>query len=224
MEDYTVYRLKFKTQLHLGRATGAAQSGSLGLEKTETYIPADTLFSALCQTWTTFYDAASLTDFLNQYTAENGTLPFTLTSAFPYADNVYCFPKPMTFQTSSKKSKRMKFVSDKVFRNIINGNPPDFDENSLINNENVWVSADEKEQLINVLMTSKEKEQLKKAKDDKLKKLIDDKLKLWATSTRPRVYYRCTKRRIRNMARPNPSNSTKTAGSGSPPISTAMTK
>ena len=34
MGTYTVYRLKFKTQLHLGRATGAAQTGSLGLEKT----------------------------------------------------------------------------------------------------------------------------------------------------------------------------------------------
>ena len=27
MGTYTVYRLKFKTQLHLGRATGAAQTG-----------------------------------------------------------------------------------------------------------------------------------------------------------------------------------------------------
>ena len=33
MEAYTVYRLKFKTQLHLGRATGAAQTGSLGLRE-----------------------------------------------------------------------------------------------------------------------------------------------------------------------------------------------
>ena len=63
MEDYTVYRLKFKTQLHLGRDTGAAQTGSLGLEKTETYIPADTLFSAICQTWSTFYNTESLTNY-----------------------------------------------------------------------------------------------------------------------------------------------------------------
>ena len=31
--ETTIYRLKFKTQLHLGRTTGAAQTGSLGLEK-----------------------------------------------------------------------------------------------------------------------------------------------------------------------------------------------
>ena len=65
MGTYTVYRLTFKTQLHLGRASGPAQEGSLGLEKTETYIPADTLFSAICQTWTTFYNPENLATFLN---------------------------------------------------------------------------------------------------------------------------------------------------------------
>ncbi len=173
MENYTVYRLRFKTQLHLGRATGAAQSGSLGLEKTETYIPADTLFSALCQTWTTFYDTESLTDFLNQYTAENGTLPFTLTSAFPYADNVYFFPKPLTFRESKdttdnarKKIKKVRFISQSIFQDIVAGNSQNFDKENLINGENIWVSAEEKEQL---------------------KKSIDEKLNIISTSTRPRV-------------------------------------
>ena len=168
MGTHTTYRLKFKTQLHLGRATGAAQTGSLGLEKTETYIPADTLFSAICQTWATFYDTASLTDFLNQYTAENGLLPFALTSAFPYANNVCFFPRPITFQTRSKKSKRVQFVSDNIFRDIIAGNPPDFDEDDLINSENVWISAEEK---------------------DQLKELMDEnkKVNIWETDTRPRV-------------------------------------
>lgn len=194
MEDYTVYRLRFKTQLHLGRATGAAQTGSLGLEKTETYIPADTLFSAICQTWATFYDTESLTDFLNQYTAENGTLPFTLTSAFPYAQDIYFFPKPLTFRESKdtpdnarKKIKKVRFISESIFQDIVSGNSHNFDKDNLINGENVWVNANQKDQLINVLMTPEEKDQLKKARDDKLKKLIDDKLKLWTTSTRPRV-------------------------------------
>ena len=83
MPSYTVYRLTFTTQLHLGRATGPAQEGSLGLEKTEIYIPADTLFSALCQTWVTFYDSESLSDFLRPYTEGRAVLPFMLTSAFP---------------------------------------------------------------------------------------------------------------------------------------------
>jgi CRISPR-associated protein Csm4 len=166
MGTYTVYRLKFKTQLHLGRATGAAQTGSLGLEKTETYIPADTLFSALCQTWATFYDTASLTDFLNQYTAENESLPFTLTSAFPFAHDIYFFPKPLIFKSTSKKSKRVQFVSRSLFENIITGNPPDFDEDNLMNSEKVWVNSEEKDQLKNVM---------------------DEKLSVWETTTRPRV-------------------------------------
>ena len=169
MGTYTAYRLKFKTQLHLGRATGAAQTGKLGLEKTETYIPADTLFSAICQMWATFYGTESLTtDFLNQYAAESGRLPFMLTSAFPYVDNVYLFPKPITFQTRSKKSKRVQFVSDNIFRDIITGNSPDFDEDNLINSDNVWISADEKE---------------------RLKALMDEnkKVNVWETGTRPRV-------------------------------------
>lgn len=168
MGIYTVYRLTFKTQLHLGRASGSAQKGSLGLEKTETYIPADTLFSAICQTWATFYGTESLTHFLNGYSEHNGTLPFMLTSAFPYADNVYFFPKPITFQTRSKKSKRVQFVSDNIFRDIIIGNSPDFDEDNLINSDNVWISADEKERL--------------KALMDKNKKV-----NVWETGTRPRV-------------------------------------
>ena len=169
MGIYTVYRLKFKTQLHLGRATGAAQTGSLGLEKTETYIPADTLFSALCQTWATFYDTASLTDFLNQYTAENESLPFTLTSAFPFAHDVYLFPKPLIFKSTSKKSKRVQFVSRSLFENIVTGNPPTFDEKdekNVITGEKVWVNSEEKKQL---------------------KKAIGEKLNVWETTTRPRV-------------------------------------
>lgn len=194
MEDYTVYRLKFKTQLHLGRATGAAQTGSLGLEKTETYISADTLFSAICQTWSTFYDTASLTDFLKPYTEQSPTLPFMLTSAFPYADNVYFFPIPLTFRGSEetaddlkKKIKKVRFISESIFQNIISDDLPDFHKDYLINGENIWISADEKEQLKNVLLTTEELAQLEKAKVVKLKKLIDEKLNVWTTSIRPRV-------------------------------------
>ncbi|MXV77061.1 type III-A CRISPR-associated RAMP protein Csm4 [Candidatus Poribacteria bacterium] len=186
MDDYTVYRLKFKTQLHLGRATGAAQTGSLGLEKTETYISADTLFSAICQTWSTFYDSESLTEFLKRYVEDSETLPFMLTSAFPYADNVYFFPKPLTFRgdedtsdDSKKNIKKVRFISESVFRRIISNESSDFDKGSLISGQNVWVSADEKEQLKNVLITAEERKHLKQVKDENLY--------IMTTSNRPRV-------------------------------------
>lgn len=186
MGTYTIYRLKFKTQLHLGRTTGPAQTGKLGLEKTETYIPADTLFSAVCQTWTTFYDTESLTTFLNRYRADNAVLPFTLTSAFPYADSVYFFPKPLTLRESKdtpekakaevkKKIKKLQFVSGNLFRHIISGHLPASSDKKLItingekcypmNREKAWINSEENRQLKNTL----------------------EEIDIWETDTRPRV-------------------------------------
>ena len=179
MGIHRVYRLKFKTQLHLGRPTGAAQTGSLGLEKTETYIPADTLFSAICQMWTTFYDTQSLTDFLNLYIGESETLPFTLTSAFPFADDVYFFPKPLvdnnrpvdkeneTDVSLAKKRKHVQFVSNSIFQDIIAGNSLTFNAADLINEKKVWASCEE---------------------IDHLKKLMDTDMPIiWEMAPRPRV-------------------------------------
>lgn len=166
MGTYTVYRLTFKTQLHLGRTIGPAQAGSLGLENTETYIPADTLFSAICQMWATFYDTQNLTTFLNRYTVENDSLPFTLTSAFPFAQNIYLFPKPMIWTDRSKESKRIQFVSYDIFQDIVSGNPPQFDVAQLISGDKVWMSAEE----IKQLKTSDEED-----------------FNVWTTNTRPRV-------------------------------------
>ncbi|MDE0424990.1 type III-A CRISPR-associated RAMP protein Csm4 [Candidatus Poribacteria bacterium] len=170
MPTYTIYRLTFKTQLHLGRTTGPAQEGSLGLEKTETYIPADTLFSAICQTWATFYGTESLTRFLDAYTRDGSGLPFMLTSAFPFAQDLYLFPRPLNFPKPSenvpKDAKRVQFVSQSVFQEIISGNPPQFDEGNLMNSEKVWVSPKEKEQL-----------EASRGND----------FTIWSTNTRPRV-------------------------------------
>ena len=183
MGNSTVYRITFKTQLHLGRTTGPAQKVSerqraadaaptqtsqLGLEKTETYIPADTLFSAICQTWATFYDTESLADFLNRYSEKDTDLPFRLTSAFPFAKDVYIFPKPLIFvDPSKKKSKRVQFISQNIFQSIISGKQPDFNDDDLINGEKVWITPEEKTQL----KTSER----------------DEDATVWTTQTRPRV-------------------------------------
>ena len=174
MGTYRVYHLTFKTQLHLGRPSGPAQAGNLGLEKTETYIPADTLFSALCQTWVMFYGAESLTSFLSGYSSGPPTLPFTLTSAFPFAQDVHLFPKPLLnflakpdnkADDKTKKSKRVQFISESVFQDVISGNPPEFNEKELINGEKVWMSPEERERL----------------------GISDEGFDIWKTDTRPRV-------------------------------------
>jgi len=96
-----------------------------------------------------------------------------LTSAFPYADNIYLFPKPLTFRGNGdtaddfkKKIRKVQFISRSIFQDIISDNSPDFVKDNLINGENVWVSADEKEQLT---------------------KVLDNTPIIWETTPRPRV-------------------------------------
>ena len=183
MPSYTTYDLTFRTGLHLGRYTGPAQTGQLGLQKTEVYIPADTLFSALCQTWATFYGSDELETFLNRYKVDEAHVPFRLTSAFPFAGGVRFFPKPLLHLKEDPKDhkslKKVQFVSHNVFKAILGGETPKL-ENHLINGGKMWVDASEKEQLETLL---KPPEKDKKEKQNK----AGDNLTVWKTDSRPRV-------------------------------------
>ena len=139
MSNRVTYYLNFRSPIHLGRR-------GIGLEETEISIPADTLFSAICQTWRTFYGEESLTDFLTQY--ETGE-PLLLTSAFPFAGDVRFFPKPLidlkiNADDDLKKLKRVRYLSEKRFRQIVNGEPIAFDLDDLINDEQLWIHDDDK--------------------------------------------------------------------------------
>lgn len=144
MSKHVTYHLNFRSPLHLGRR-------GVGLEETEISIPADTLFSAICQTWRTFYGEESLTNFLAQY--ETGE-PFLLTSAFPFAGDVRFFPKPLDLNVNAdddrKKLKTVRYLSEKRFRQIVNDKSAAFDaddlikEKNLINNGQLWLHDDDK--------------------------------------------------------------------------------
>ena len=184
MPSYTTYDLTFRTGLHLGRYTGPAQTGQLGLQKTAVYIPADTLFSALCQTWATFYGRVELETFLKRYTAEDTHLPFRLTSAFPFAGDVRFFPKPLAHldideAKNSKKVKKVQFVSHNVFKAILDGKTPEL-EDHLINGGKMWVDASEKGQL-ETLLKPPEKDNKEKGNEE------EDDLTVWKADSRPRV-------------------------------------
>ena len=187
MAAYTAYELTFKTVLHLGRYTGPAQTGQLGLEKTDTYIPADTLFSALCQTWAIFYGNNALEAFLDSYTKGKVDLPLRLTSAFPYAGSVRFFPKPLVNLkiedvSEYKKIKKIQFVSHSIFQAILNGETPALNEDLLINNGKMWVNASEKNELETLLKPSNA--EAEETDTDNQKK---DDLIVWKTDGRPRV-------------------------------------
>lgn len=139
MSKYVTYHLTFRSPIHLGRR-------GVGLEATEISIPADTLFSAICQTWRMFYGAASLTDFLAQY--QNGE-PFLLTSSFPFAGDVRFFPKPLidlkvNTDDERKKLKKIRFLSERRFRQMVNGESMAFDSDALINDEQLWIHGDDR--------------------------------------------------------------------------------
>lgn len=140
MSIHVTYHLNFRSPLHLGRR-------GVGLEETEISISADTLFSAICQTWRTFYGAGHLTDFLTQY--ETGE-PFLLTSVFPFAGDIRFFPKPLidlkvNADDNRKKLKKIRYLSEKRFRQIVNGNPDDLiKEKDLINNEQLWIHDEDR--------------------------------------------------------------------------------
>ena len=145
MSRHVTYYLNFRSPLHLGRR-------GVGLEETEISIPADTLFSAICQTWRTFYGETHLTSFLDQY--ERGE-PFLLTSAFPFAEDIRCFPKPLidpkvNADDDRKKLKKVRYLSEKRFRQIVNGEMVTSDhddlikESDLINNGQLWIHSEDK--------------------------------------------------------------------------------
>ena len=139
MSKHVTYHLNFRSPLHLGRR-------GVGLEETEISIPADTLFSAICQTWRTFYGEEHLTDFLAQY--ETGE-PFLLTSAFPFAGNTRFFPKPLidlkvNADDERKKLKKVRFLSERRFRQIVNDEEIVFDPDDLINDGLLWIHDDDK--------------------------------------------------------------------------------
>ena len=77
MANYTIYRLRFRSPLRVGER-------GVGLEVTRPYVPADTLFSAICSTWRELYGADSLVQEVLAKIAEKPVeAPFFLSSAFP---------------------------------------------------------------------------------------------------------------------------------------------
>ena len=147
MSNRVTYYLNFRSPLHLGRR-------GVGLEETEISIPADTLFSAICQTWRMFYGEEGLTNFLTQYETDE---PFLLTSAFPFTGDTRFFPKPLidlkvNADDDRKKLKKVRFLSERRFRQVVNGEVIASDhadlieDKNLVNDGQLWIHDDERAQ------------------------------------------------------------------------------
>lgn len=140
-----VYHLQFRSPLRIGER-------GVGLEATRNDIPADTLFSAICSAWRLLYGATSLENDLLKSFQQAATVPFLITSAFPFAGDVRFYPKPFGIRPNinsqdEKLYKRVRYVSEKLFEAIVAGTPMSFSAQNCVNGDQVWLSAEEKKSL-----------------------------------------------------------------------------
>ena len=118
-------KLKFTSPLHLSR-------GKSGLDESYDVLHSDTLKSAL------FICAMQLYD--NQIDRGSFLEKFTISSGFPFNENELFFPKPAllpdTFyikddETEQKKVKKIKYISQFLFENLLQGNFKPFSKNDI---------------------------------------------------------------------------------------------
>lgn len=111
-----IVKLKFKGPVHIGKA-------GVGLEETCQFIHSDTLYSAIFQAWLRLF-GETMSDVV-------------LTSAFPFVDNTYYFPRPLLpipdFTSDlamqyGKAIKRIRFIDYDNIKKWITGKPLDLEE------------------------------------------------------------------------------------------------
>jgi CRISPR-associated protein Csm4 len=139
-----IYQLVFRAPLHVGER-------GVGLEESRAHVAADTVFSALCQMWRELYDVAELERLLRDFDNEAAQpKPFYLTSAFPFAGTLRFFPRPridvpvLPTEPKPKALRRVQFVSESIFEQIVNGAAPAFHSADTINDGLVWIAAAER--------------------------------------------------------------------------------
>jgi CRISPR-associated protein Csm4 len=79
-------RLFFVDRVHFG-------SLGVGLESVDEILHSDSLYSALCHAWSARFGASNLTALLDRFLHDP---PFLFSSAFPFLDDTFFLPKPLT--------------------------------------------------------------------------------------------------------------------------------
>ncbi len=141
-----VYHLRARSAFHLGER-------GIGVEHTDIFARADTVFSALCTMIRQWAGEAVLVDFL---AAMRDQPPLLLSSAFPYVDTndgaVRLYPRPLGGMPGTapddlaafKAVKHVAFVSEAVFIRWVSGQPFDY---TLMQDESIAVTAEEESAL-----------------------------------------------------------------------------
>lgn len=133
MDEITLYKLNFNAPLHIG-------AHGVGYEETGNMIHSDTLFSAILSLWHNFYedDIESLCKMV----------PFNISSAFPFKQDMFFFPRPMVRigketegeNQKEKKLKRVEFISQQLMESILKGDcgSLEFNEEDTFQNGTFW--------------------------------------------------------------------------------------
>jgi len=179
-----VINLLPKTPFHFGER-------GVGLEETEIFPHSDTIFSAICWTWTLLYGEKSLEDELIE-PFKNKSPSFILSSAFPYIEDIRFLPCPVSLSFKDKeKIKKVKYVSWKLFHSLNKGSISE--ETVFIHDEYLWLTESEFEKLPSEILDKKAlavflKQWIAKGKKDKpSKKEFSNCFYVWKIGELPHV-------------------------------------
>lgn len=155
MAAMKLFKLAPRAAFHFGQR-------GVGVEGTQVFCHADSLFSALCLTLREVEPDGNgaLNKLLERFPRQGqtaGTPPFRLTSAFPYAGEVLFFPKPLVpgnlkpeaRQEHGKTLKDVTFVSQGIFSAWLSNAPLDgyLKDENLLHGGDLWLTPDERQAL-----------------------------------------------------------------------------
>jgi len=119
-----IVKLHFRSPLHITKR-------GVGMEATESYLPSDTLFGALCNAWGRLFGREQLESLLKAF--NNGEdRPFRISSGFPFLGNTYFLPRPYSHprplsgfltEETRKSLKECEFFEKDIFEKWIIGEP-----------------------------------------------------------------------------------------------------
>jgi len=140
METWEV-RMKPKGAFHIGER-------GIGFEGALEFVPADTLFSALCTGWSLLFGEAEMVADLLPDGKPEWSPPFSVSSAFPFAGSVRFYRKPqLPPPEQSKRWKEVGWVSEGVFERWLKGEPIDAEKLTSIHDGKVVLTVDECDRL-----------------------------------------------------------------------------
>ena len=136
-----------EVKLHPKGAFHVGERG-IGYEGATEFVPADTLFAALCAGWVLLYGEDALVSDLLPNDKPDWTPPFLISSAFPFVASVRFYPKPMLPSPQNRiRWKEVKWVSEGVLGAWLKGESLASKELQTLHEKTAVLLADEWEQI-----------------------------------------------------------------------------